>query len=115
MTAIAATPEPPYYAVIFTSQRTDGDLGYHEMAVRMAELAAQQPGYLGIETVRGEDGIGITVSYWSSLESIKNWKAVGEHRGAQTEGRRVWYQEFRVRICKVEREYGFTTPQTAMA
>lgn len=108
MTAIAKTPAPPYFAAIFTSQRTDGDQGYGDMAARMVELAAQQPGFLGVESVRGADGVGITVSYWSSLEAIREWKAVEEHRAAQSEGRRIWYQDYRVRICRVEREYGFT-------
>lgn len=104
MTNIANTPEPPYYAVIFTSHRTDGDHGYAAMAERMAELAATQPGYLGIESVREE--LGITVSYWESIEAIRNWKRHAEHLEAQRLGRRQWYSDFRVRIAKVEREYG---------
>lgn len=80
MPLIASTPEPPYYAVIFTSLRTDGDNGYGEMAVRMVELAAQQPGFLGVESAREE--VGITVSYWKDLESIKAWKADLEHKEA---------------------------------
>jgi len=101
---IASTPKPPYYAVIFTSLRTEGDNGYGEMADRMNELAAQQPGFLGIESVR--DGLGITVSYWDSLEAIKHWKANLEHKEAQKSGRERWYSTFRIRIAKVEREYG---------
>jgi heme-degrading monooxygenase HmoA len=101
---IASTPKPPYYAVIFTSLRTEGDNGYGEMADRMNELAAQQPGFLGIESVR--DGLGITVSYWDSLEAIKHWKANLEHQEAQKSGRERWYSTFRIRIAKVEREYG---------
>ena len=104
MSLIATTPKPPYYAVIFTSLRTEGDNGYGKMAERMDELAAQQPGYLGIESVR--DGLGITVSYWDSLEAIKNWKANLEHREAQISGRKQWYSSFKIRIAKVEREYG---------
>lgn len=104
MSSIASTPKPPYYAVIFTSLRTEGDNGYGEMAARMNELAAQQPGFLGIESVR--DGLGITVSYWDSLEAIKNWKANLEHQEAQKSGRERWYSAFKVRIAKVEREYG---------
>ena len=100
----AATPQPPYYAVIFTSLRTEGDQGYAETARRMVELAREQPGFLGIESVR--DGLGITVSYWQSLEAIQSWKAHAEHRLAQKRGR-DWYASFRVRVCKVEREYGF--------
>lgn len=101
----AATPEPPYYAVIFTSTRTGGDAGYAGMAERMAELAAQQPGYLGVESTRGADGLGITVSYWRDTDAIAAWKAVAEHRIAQETGKRRWYEHFEVRIAKVERAY----------
>ena len=104
MSEITNTPTPPYYAVIFTSHRTDGDNGYGEMAERMAELAAQQPGYLGMESAR--EGLGITVSYWESLEAIRNWKQNAEHQEAQRLGHQQWYSSFRVRIAKVEREYG---------
>jgi heme-degrading monooxygenase HmoA len=104
MSIIAATPKPPYYAVIFTSHRTDGDNGYGEMATKMVDLAAQQPGYLGIESAR--EDLGITVSYWSDLESIKSWKANVEHRQAQKSGHEQWYSSFKVRISKVERDYG---------
>jgi len=104
MSLIASTPKPPYYAVIFTSLRTDGDDGYAAMADRMVELAAQQPGFLGIESVR--ENLGITVSYWDSLESIKQWKANLEHKEAQKSGRERWYSSYSVRIAKVEREYG---------
>lgn len=101
---IANTPEPPYYAVIFTSLRTDGDAGYGAMAERMNALAAQQPGYLGIESAR--EGLGITVSYWRDLASIRAWKANAEHLVAQQTGRHSWYADYRVRIAKVERAYG---------
>ncbi len=104
MSDIAQTPAPPYYAVIFSNLRTDGDQGYGAMADRMVELARQQPGFLGVESVR--DGLGITVSYWESLEAIKHWKANVEHQAAQRQGREQWYSEFRVRIARVEREYG---------
>ncbi|MCG2581887.1 MAG: antibiotic biosynthesis monooxygenase [Marinobacter sp.] len=104
MSEIANTPKPPYYAVIFSSHRTDGDNGYAEMAERMAELAAEQPGYLGMESAR--ENLGITVSYWESLEAIRNWKKNAEHQEAQRIGRQQWYSSFRVRIAKVEREYG---------
>jgi len=103
----AATPEPPYYAAIFTSQRTDGDHGYGEMADRMMELAAQQAGYLGAESARDASGFGITVSYWRSLEAIQQWKANSEHLEAQRKGRRAWYSHFELRISKVERAYRF--------
>ncbi|WP_019142331.1 antibiotic biosynthesis monooxygenase family protein [Noviherbaspirillum massiliense] len=104
MSEIARTPKPPYYAVIFTSLRTEGDKGYEDMANRMVELATKQPGFLGMESAR--DGIGITVSYWADLESIRNWKAHAEHREAQKLGRETWYSAFKTRICKVERDYG---------
>jgi len=102
---IARTPAPPYFAVIFTSLRTAGDLGYGEMAEAMEELARTQPGFLGIESAR--DGLGITVSYWDSLESITAWKQNARHLVAQQRGREAWYEEFKVRICRVERDYGF--------
>ena len=104
MSEITNTPTPPYYAVIFTSHRTEGDNGYGEMAERMAELAAKQPGYLGMESAR--EGLGITVSYWESLEAIRNWKQNAEHQEAQRRGHQQWYSSFRVRVAKVEREYG---------
>lgn len=102
---IAKTPEPPYYAVIFSSLRTEGDNGYGEMAERMMQLAAQQPGYLGVESARA--GLGITVSYWRSLDEIAAWKRVVDHQEAQRRGRADWYSAYRTRIAKVEREYGF--------
>jgi len=104
MSVIANTPKPPYYAVIFTSTRTEGENGYSETANRMVELAEQQPGFLGVESAREE--LGITVSYWAELESIKLWKANIEHLEAQKKGRSQWYQSFKVRISKVERDYG---------
>lgn len=104
MSVIANTPLPPYYAVIFTSTRTEGDNGYSEIAIRMLELAEQQSGFLGIESAREE--VGITVSYWSDLDSIKQWKANSEHIEAQKTGRKSWYESFKVRISKVERDYG---------
>ena len=93
----------PYYAVIFTSTRTEGNNGYEEMAKQMAELAKEQPGYLGIESAREE--IGITVSYWKSLEAIANWKTNTDHLFAQQRGKKDWYSWYKVRICLVEREY----------
>lgn len=101
---IAKTPEPPYYAVIFTSIRTSVDQGYEEMAARMVELASQQPGFLGVESARNETGI--TVSYWKDLESIKNWKHNSEHSIAREKGKKEWYKSFRIRIAKVEKDYG---------
>lgn len=105
------TPEPPYYAVIFTSQRTAGDNGYGRTAERMVELAQQQAGFLGAESVRAE-GFGITVSYWSDEASIAAWKQHAEHRIAQETGKALWYADYTVRVCKVERAYG-TVFQTA--
>ncbi|MFM2480362.1 antibiotic biosynthesis monooxygenase family protein [Celerinatantimonas sp. YJH-8] len=104
MSLIANTPKPPYYAVIFTSHRTDGDQGYQQMAEKMVALAATQPGFLGVESAR--EDVGITVSYWADLESIKNWKANAEHLQAQKQGRSQWYSSFKTRIAKVERDYG---------
>lgn len=104
--SIAQLPAPPYYVVIFTSKRTAGDNGYGEMAEQMVKLSAQQPGFLGVESVRGADGVGITVSYWRDLESIRAWKANGEHLKAQDAGRAKWYEHYEVRIAKVERAYG---------
>lgn len=104
MDGFARTPAPPYYAVIFTSLRTGGDQGYGAMAGRMVELAAQQPGFLGVESAR--DGLGITVSYWADLESIAAWKQNAEHLVAQHLGRERWYADFRTRIARVERDYG---------
>ena len=104
MKLIAQTPLPPYYAVVFTTLRTEGDNGYAEMSQRMEELAAEQPGYLGIESAR--EAVGITVSYWSDLESIKKWKANAEHLEAQKFGHQKWYASFKLRIAKVERDYG---------
>ncbi len=107
MTLLADTPTPPYYAVIFTSLRTEGDRGYAEMAQRMVELASEQPGFLGVESAREE--AGITVSYWADLASIEAWKQHAEHRVAQALGREHWYADYRVRIARVEREYGLAT------
>ena len=101
----ATTPEPPYYAVIFSSLRTDGDAGYAEAAERMLALARLQPGFLGAEHVRGDDGFGITVSYWDSEESIRAWKRQDEHAQARHRGRTQWYEHFEMRVARVERAY----------
>jgi heme-degrading monooxygenase HmoA len=105
-TSFAKLPDPPYYAVIFSSQRAPGDNGYGEMSDRMVELAATQPGFLGIESTRDSDGFGITVSYWQTFEHIAAWKANAEHLQAQMHGHRQWYGQFELRIAKVERAYG---------
>jgi len=103
----AQTPEPPYYAVIFTSLRTDLEEGYGATSDRMIELAAQQPGFLGVESARDADGLGITVSYWESEEAIANWRRNAEHRVAQANGLEKWYAEFFTRVAKVERARRF--------
>lgn len=106
MARIAATPAPPYYAVIFTSRRTEDRAGYAETAARMLALAAEQRGYLGVE--QAEDGeLGMTVSYWDSLEAITAWRENVEHRMAQAQGKERWYEGFAVRVCRVERAYDF--------
>ena len=102
---ISDTPQPPYYAVIFSSIRTEVSSGYVDMADRMVELARQQDGFLGIETARS--GLGITVSYWRDLSSIKKWKQHSDHLIAQEKGKKDWYSHYKVRIALVEREYGF--------
>ena len=101
---LAKTPKPPYFAVIFTSTRTPGDNGYEKMAARMVELAARQPGFLGIESARGQDGLGITVSYWRSEADIAAWKKNAEHLVAQKKGKTQWYASFATRVAKVERD-----------
>ena len=101
----ANTPEPPYYAVIFTSQRKKGDHGYEKMAEAMSELALKQPGCLGAESVRGADGLGITVAYFTDESSIKAWKRNAQHLDAQRLGIEKWYAHYQVRVAKVERDY----------
>ena len=106
MERFANTPQPPYYVVMFTNQRTErDDEGYHAMAQRMLELAAQQPGYLGAESTRDADGFGITLSYWDSLAHIAQWKNHAEHQIAQAKGKSDWYEAYFTRIAKVERAY----------
>ena len=102
---IAKTPKPPYYAVIFTNLQTENLEGYEEMARLMVELGSQQEGFLGIEGAR--DKLGITVSYWKDLESIKKWKQQVDHQIAQQKGRTEWYRHYKTRIAKVERDYEF--------
>jgi heme-degrading monooxygenase HmoA len=104
VTHLAQTPEPPYYAVIFTSRLGGDTAGYAETADRMMALAAEQEGYLGVETARAD--IGITVSYWRDLEAVRAWRDHADHAEARRLGRERWYGEYRLRICRVEREYG---------
>ena len=107
---IAKTPTAPYFAVIFTSISSNHQEGYGDMADKMVKLAAQQDGFLGIESAR--EDIGITVSYWKDLESIKNWKMNMEHQVARSKGKSIWYEAFSVRISKVERDYFFDKKKT---
>jgi heme-degrading monooxygenase HmoA len=105
---LARTPEPPYYAVIFSSIRTQqDDQGYASAADRMMELASEQPGYLGVDSVRDATGVGITVSYWSSESAIAAWRRNAEHTIVREQGRKSWYVEYELRVAKVERAYGF--------
>lgn len=108
MDKIVKTPEPPYYAVIFTSVRTDGDNGYSKMGDEMVALVSKQPGFIGYDSVRGADGFGITVSYWESLDAIKRWKDDPTHQIAQRMGKEIWYKSFATRVCKVERDNFFS-------
>jgi len=105
---LAKTPEPPYFAVIFTSKRTARDPeGYDATADTMVEMAARMDGYLGMESTRSEDGTGITVSYWRDEAAIAAWRTVSEHLTAQKQGRENWYDSYHVRIARVTRAYSF--------
>ncbi|MGA2156535.1 MAG: antibiotic biosynthesis monooxygenase [Bryobacteraceae bacterium] len=105
MSDYAATPEPPYYAVIFTSTRTEGDWGYGETAALLEELAREVPGFLGMESARGADGFGITVCYWATEAAIEEWKCHIDHQAAQARGRREWYKRYEIRVARVDRAY----------
>ena len=105
----AQTIQPPYYAVIFTAQRTEGDHGYGKMADRIQELAKNQPGFLGLEGAEDQDGFEITISYWDSEESIRAWKAHLDHQIAQKQGKKLWYSHYEIRVSKVERAYNMKT------
>jgi len=110
----ADTPTPPYYAVIFTSKRTTSDdHGYAAASQRMVDLGSRYPGFLGLETARGSDGLGITVSYWRDEAALRAWKRDTEHQKAQRGGREAWYERYEVRIAKVERAYGFAREASA--
>ncbi len=106
MAELATTPEPPYFAVIFTSTTTSDSVGYAEAASRMNALAVEQPGYLGIESAR-DDELGITVSYWESEAAIAAWKAHAEHAATRDEGRERWYEAYELRVARVERAYNW--------
>ena len=99
------TPEPPYYAVIFTSRLSQNDGGYEAMGDVVSKLAENQPGYLGMETTRGKERLGITVSYWKDEDSIQAWKADLKHVMAQKNGIERWYEHYELRVAKVERAY----------
>jgi len=101
-------PEPPYYVVVFTSVRTDGDNGYAQRSQEMFRLAAGQPGFLGVDSARGAGGLGITVSYWRDEESISAWRAQADHARTRAHGRAHWYEAFTVNVARVERSYTFT-------
>lgn len=101
----APLPAPPYYAVIFTAQLAEDSAGYAQMAEKMAALAAGQPGYLGVESTRDINGLGITVSYWRDAEALAAWKQNVDHLGAQKLGKSRWYSHYTLRVAKVERAY----------
>lgn len=107
MSVFAETPDPPYYAVIFTRLASADTTGYAEAADRMVELAAQQPGFLGVESASETGGVGITVSYWESEEAIAAWKTDGEHTATRDTGRSRWYDGYELRVAKVERSYNW--------
>lgn len=107
-TGFAPLPDPPYWAVIFSSRRSAvDDDGYGRTAERMAELAREQPGYLGMESTRGVDGFGITIAYWRTPEDIVAWRRHAEHAAARELGRDRWYQHYEIRVARVERAYGW--------
>lgn len=103
----ANPPATPYLAVIFTSQRSDIDEGYGEAAELMLNLASQQPGFLGVESARGEDGLGITVSYWRDEAAIFAWRDHPQHQAIRQQGRDCWYDAYRTRVVRVERDHGW--------
>lgn len=108
MNHLINTPKPPYIAVIFTSVKQNNE-GYSAMSELLDNLAKGQPGYMGMESVRDENGLGIAVSYWTDEKFIAEWKAKTEHIKAQKMGKDKWYSQFKVRVCKVYRDYGFNT------
>ncbi len=100
---------PPYWAVIFTSLRTpDEPEAYAQTADAMVTLAHAQPGFLGVESARGDDGLGITVSYWESEGAIVAWKANADHTAAREAGRARWYRAYALRVAHVTRAYEWT-------
>lgn len=107
MSGFARTPAPPYVAVIFTSRKRVDDAGYREMSSRIADRVEGQPGFLGMESVRETEGFGITVSYWRNQDAVTAWRADPAHTEARMLGRSRWYAAYRIRVCEVQREYGF--------
>ncbi|WP_055668660.1 antibiotic biosynthesis monooxygenase family protein [Desnuesiella massiliensis] len=107
MNGIVKTPKPPYYAVIFTSIRTSGDNGYGKVSDDIVNIVSKQKGFLGAESVRDEDGFGMTISYWDSIESINEWKYNVPHMKAKEMGKKMWYSKYMIRICKVENDNYF--------
>ncbi len=105
---IATTPKPPYYAVIFSSQRMENKNDYDPMSKKMLQLAQQQDGFLGVESVSSKDGFDLTISYWDSLKSIQHWKEHAAHQAAKQKGKENWFRSFKTRICKVEQDYDFS-------
>lgn len=101
--SIASTPNPPYYAVIFTSIKNEENAEYEEMSERMVELVQKQTGFLGMESA--QEQVGITISYWENIESIQNWRNNFEHQEAQKLGKKIFYKSYKVRICRIERDY----------
>ena len=110
MGKIIQTPKTPYYAVIFTSIRTAGDNGYEAMANELITVVSQQKGFLGAESVRSNDGFGMTISYWDTLESIQNWKNNQSHQRAKKMGKEHWYSQYMIRVCVVESNNFFDAP-----
>jgi heme-degrading monooxygenase HmoA len=106
---IVKTPKIPYYAVIFTSIRTSEDNGYEKMADEIVDIVSKQKGFLGAESVRNEEGFGMTISYWDSLDSINKWRNNGPHMQAKEMGKKTWYSKYMIRICKVENGHYFDT------
>ena len=111
MSRIVKTPKTPYYSVIFTSKRTDGDNGYSIVADKMMSEAEKIDGFIGAESLRDESGFGMTISYWESLDSINDWRNHIGHMEAKLKGKELWYSEYKLRICKVEIDNYFKTPK----
>lgn len=107
MSKIAKTPKAPYYAVIFTSIRTLEENGYGKVADELMDMVSRQEGFLGAESVRNTEGFGMTISYWDSLDSINKWKKNDPHMKAKELGRKMWYSQYMIRICKVEWDHFF--------